>query len=129
MRPAAENRAAVTAVGDLSGLRATVMGLGLHGGGLAAAQFLIRHGARVTVTDLRDEALLRPSLERLSRPVRLVLGRHQEQDFAAADLVIKNPGVPAGSRFLDVARRRGRGDRERHLPVSPPAPRHPRCSP
>ena len=30
------------------------MGLGLHGGGLASALFFTRHGARVTVTDNRE---------------------------------------------------------------------------
>ena len=107
MRPRSEHGAAITSAGDLRGMRATVMGLGLHGGGLAAARFLIRHGARVTVTDLRDETALRPSLERLCGPLRLVLGRHEEHDFATADLVIKNPGVPAGSRFLNAARQAG----------------------
>ena len=107
MPGAALHRLAPATVRDLRGMRATVMGLGLHGGGLAAARFLIRHGARVTVTDLRDETVLGPSLDQLAGPVRLVLGRHEEHDFAAADLVIKNPGVPAGSRFLNVARQAG----------------------
>ncbi len=107
MRRRSEPGAAITSVGDLRGMRATVMGLGLHGGGLTAAQFLVRHGARVTVTDLRDETVLAPSLDRLAGPVRLVLGRHEVHDFAAADLVIKNPGVPAGSRFLNAARQAG----------------------
>ena len=107
MPRAGEQRAAIATARDLHGMRATVMGLGLHGGGLAAAQFLIRHGARVTVTDLRGAAVLGPSLEQLAGPVRLVLGRHEEHDFAAADLVIKNPGVPAGSRFLNTARLAG----------------------
>lgn len=107
MATAGEHRAAITTAGDLRGMRATVMGLGLHGGGLAAAQFLIRHGAQVTVTDLRDEAVLKPSLDQLAGPVRLVLGGHSEDDFAAADLVIKNPGVPAGSPFLNTAREAG----------------------
>ena len=103
MPGADRRRTEIGAPRDLLGMRATVMGLGLHGGGLAAAQFLIRHGARVTVTDLRDETMLRPSLDRLAGPVRLVLGRHEEHDFTAADLVIKNPGVPSHSRFLNVA--------------------------
>ena len=38
---------------DIASLRVTVMGLGLHGGGLASALFFARHGARVTVTDNR----------------------------------------------------------------------------
>lgn len=29
------------------------MGLGLHGGGVGAVEFLVRRGAKVTVTDLR----------------------------------------------------------------------------
>jgi UDP-N-acetylmuramoylalanine--D-glutamate ligase len=103
MPGAGKHRTVITTPRDLRGLRATVMGLGLHGGGLAAAQFLIRHGARVTVTDLLDETVLGPSLDQLAGPVRLVLGRHEEHDFTATDLVIKNPGVRSDSRFLNAA--------------------------
>lgn len=89
-------------------MKVTVMGLGLNGGGLASAHYLVRHGARVTVTDLRDGGKLQDSMERLSGlPVRYVLGRHEEQDFTEADLVIKNPAVPPASPFLEVARLRG----------------------
>ena len=92
----------------LEGLRVTVMGLGLHGGGLAAALFFARRGARVTVTDLRDEETLKPSLERLrGLSVRLTLGRHVEEDFRRAELVIKNPAVSSGSPFLRLARESG----------------------
>jgi UDP-N-acetylmuramoylalanine--D-glutamate ligase len=90
-----------------AGMRVTVMGLGVHGGGLASALFFARRGAEVTVTDLRGPQALAPSLERLAGlPVRCVLGRHDEADFASADLVIKNPAVPADSPFLAAARER-----------------------
>ncbi|HVP17719.1 MAG TPA: UDP-N-acetylmuramoyl-L-alanine--D-glutamate ligase, partial [Spirochaetia bacterium] len=89
------------------GMKVTVMGLGLNGGGLASARYLVRHGARVTVTDLRDAEKLQDSMERLSGlPVRYVLGKHEEQDFTGADLVIKNPAVPTSSPFLEAARSR-----------------------
>jgi UDP-N-acetylmuramoylalanine--D-glutamate ligase len=89
----------------MGGMRVTVMGLGVHGGGLASALFFARHGADVTVTDLRGPEALAPSLERLAGlPVRFVLGRHEPADFEAADLVIKNPAVPPGSPFLAAAR-------------------------
>ena len=89
----------------LAGLRVLVMGLGLHGGGSTSAEFFARHGARVTVTDLRSETELRPSIERLSgHEIRYVLGRHEESDFRAADIVIKNPAVPATSPLLQAAR-------------------------
>ena len=91
---------------ELKGIRATVMGLGLHGGGLASARFLARRGARVTVTDNRQDpsvfAAVLPELEALG--VRTVLGRHEERDFREAQLVVKNPAVPQSSRFLAVAR-------------------------
>ncbi len=93
---------------SLSGVRVTVMGLGINGGGLASALFFARHGARVTVTDLRTEEALTESLDQLrGLPVRAVLGRHETEDFAHADLVIKNPAVPPTSPFLCVARERG----------------------
>jgi len=98
---------------DYSGLKALVMGLGLHGGGLASARFLLKRGAAVTVTDLRDEKTLQPSIKELDdtcrklngKPVRYVLGKHEIDDFKNADIVIKNPGVRPDSPFLQVARR------------------------
>ncbi len=92
----------------LSGTRVTVMGLGIHGGGLASARFFARRGARVTVTDLRSARILQPAMEELREfPVRFVLERHDEEDFAHADLVIKNPAVPPTSPFLQKAREHG----------------------
>jgi UDP-N-acetylmuramoylalanine--D-glutamate ligase len=89
---------------DFSGMKALVMGLGLHGGGLESALYLAGKGAQVTVTDLRDEKTLAPSLEKLAG-FRLVLGRHEMSDFVQADLVVKNPGVRPDSPFLQAARR------------------------
>lgn len=89
-----------------AGKKITVMGLGLHGGGLASARFLAERGAEVTVTDLRDAATLSPSIEALQDlPIRYVLGRHELSDFSSADMVIKNPAVPRTSPYLKAARR------------------------
>lgn len=92
-------------VDSIPGLKVTVMGLGLHGGGLASAKFFADRGALVTVTDLRDEKTLAPSLEALEgRHFRSVLGRHETSDFAEADIVIKNPAVRKDSPFLAAAK-------------------------
>lgn len=91
---------------DLAGMRVTVMGLGLHGGGAETARFLHRNGAQVTVTDLRSRDALQSALEGLSAlPLRFVLGRHEENDFRNADIVVKNPAVPRTSPLLPLARR------------------------
>jgi UDP-N-acetylmuramoylalanine--D-glutamate ligase len=94
---------------DIPSLRVTVMGLGLHGGGLASALFFAHRGARVTVTDSRrDSGVFEPLLPRLREAgVRTVLGRHERKDFIQTDLVVKNPAVPPSSQFLAVARERG----------------------
>ena len=89
------------------------MGLGLHGGGLESARFLLKRGAEVTVTDLRDETTLEPSISLLdktraqtgSKPVRYVFGKHDIDDFKNADIVIKNPGVRPDSQFLQAAKK------------------------
>ena len=99
---------------DYKGMKVLIMGLGLHGGGLESARFLLKRGAELTVTDLRDEKTLSPSIEQLEAAhkdrvggasIRYVLGKHEIDDFKNADMVIKNPGVPPDSSFLKTARR------------------------
>ncbi len=81
------------------------MGLGLHGGGLSSAMFFAERGAYLTVTDLRDENILRPIINKLKKyKIKYVLGEHREEDFINADLVIKNPAVPLSSPFLKLAK-------------------------
>src|SRR5512135_3055330 len=93
---------------ELRGKHVLVMGLGLHGGGLGVTRWLLRQGARVTVTDLKKQEELAPTLEALKgKPVELVLGEHRESDFASADLIVRNPGVPRESRYLTNAKEKG----------------------
>jgi len=90
---------------DIRGLRVTVMGLGLNGGGVASARFFAEHGARVTVTDTKDGMALADSVAALSTyDIRYVLGRHDEADFSGADLVIKNPAVRPDNQYLRLAK-------------------------
>jgi UDP-N-acetylmuramoylalanine--D-glutamate ligase len=89
----------------LEGKRVTVMGLGLFGGGLGVTRFLVRSGAKVTVTDSKSETDLRESVEALRPlPVTLKLSGHDERDFRDADLVIVNPAVPETNPYLRLAR-------------------------
>lgn len=95
----------ISSYDDLRGLKVTVMGLGLNGGGLASARFFAEHGAILTVTDMKDEAALREPIAALEGlPIRFVLGRHELPDFSGADLVIKNPAVRPDSPYLQAAR-------------------------
>ena len=91
------------------GRAATVMGLGLFGGGAGAARYLVNRGARVTVTDLKDAAALAPSIRALEGlPITYHLGGHVPADFTAADILVVNPGVDKRkSGFVHMAETAG----------------------
>ncbi len=81
-----------------------VLGLGLHGGGISAAKFCSKAGAHVIVTDKKDAKTLRNSIEALKGyPITFVLGEHRKKDIEEADIVLKNPAIPAQSHILTWA--------------------------
>lgn len=82
------------------------MGLGRFGGGLDSALFAAKSAAKVIVTDLADEKKLAEAITPLAGidNIELHLGGHREKDFAEADIIIVNPAVPLGSKFLQIAR-------------------------
>ena len=105
---------------DFRNKKITIMGLGINQGGLGVAMWLLKHGAYLTVTDLKDQHALVPSISELERSqiilsrkigkgkihrVEYILGKHRESDFRNVDMVIRNPAVPSGSRFLSIARK------------------------
>ncbi|ANF34046.1 UDP-N-acetylmuramoylalanine--D-glutamate ligase [Borrelia turicatae] len=93
---------------EIRGKNFLIMGLGLHGGGLAVAKFLLKHGGNLVITDLKNELELIPSIEALKQfrdKIRYVLGYHDEDDFKRADIVIKNPGVSFDNKYLKLAKR------------------------
>ncbi len=93
---------------DISGKRVLIMGLGLHGSGIAAARYAAQHGAIVRVTDLRSPDILAPSIQALAGlPIEYVLGEHRNQDFLWAEVVIRVPGVRRNSPYLQLAREHG----------------------
>ncbi len=94
---------------ELAGCRATVMGLGHFGGGVAVARWLAAQGAEVTVTDQAAAHQLVSSLEQLAEvPIaRYRWGGHREADFLDIDLLVVNPAVRPGNRFVEMARQAG----------------------
>lgn len=97
---------------EIAGKKITVMGLGLNGGGEACARFFLKHGAIVTVTDMKTERELFPTIKSLNddkfldqSKLNYVLGEHRMEDFVFADCVIKNPGIKIeGNKFLEAAK-------------------------
>jgi UDP-N-acetylmuramoylalanine--D-glutamate ligase len=83
---------------ELAGLAVLVVGAARTG--VAAANFLLRRGARVTLTDAGNAAGLQPHLDRLGGEAALELGGHRRETFLAADLIVPSPGVPMDDPLL-----------------------------
>ena len=85
----------------------TVMGIGMHGGGLSAVVFFHRLGIKIVATDLKKENELKEVCGKIKKlkDVELVLGCHRKRDFINTDLIIKNPAVANDSPFLEIARK------------------------
>jgi UDP-N-acetylmuramoylalanine--D-glutamate ligase len=109
-------------VSDFLDKKVTLMGLGrfLQGSGVGAAKWLIRHGAQVTITDLKNETDLKDSMDevmywfdkyketypnwKMYSPT-FVMGEHRDQDFVGVDYVVQNPDVPRESEYVQLARK------------------------
>jgi len=102
------SRAKLTTGHSGAGKKVTIMGLGLHGGGVGVTKFFCKQKAKVLITDLKTEKELKESVEKLKGlPIKFSLGGHKEKDFLGADLIIKNPDIPQDSPFLKLAREKG----------------------
>lgn len=72
-----------------------VLVVGLGRSGAAAAAFLKRKGAVVTVTDTGTEQQIGPVAGELGRlGVAVEIGGHDPESFNAAELIVVSPGVP-----------------------------------
>lgn len=92
-------------INEFKNKKVTVMGLGLHGGGIGTVRFLSSVGAKVIVTDLKSKEELAPSLEKLKdlKNIEYVLGQHRTEDFTKVDMVIKTPPVPWSNKHIKLA--------------------------
>jgi UDP-N-acetylmuramoylalanine--D-glutamate ligase len=83
--------------------------MGLARTGVACCRFLAGQGVSVVATDMRNEDALAHVLAELDgRGIRFVLGRHDESDFIAADMIVVSPGVPMAHPLLLLAQGAGR---------------------
>ena len=92
---------------ELQGKRVLVVGMGISG--IAAARFLCRQGALVSVSDNRTENFLAEALSQL-KPLPLVAletGGHTLSLFAKQDMIVVSPGVPFFIEVLEKARAQG----------------------
>ncbi len=105
---------------QLKNKRVLVFGLGLLGGGVATTNWLLDRGARVTVTDLKDEKQLFASVKRVEDHLKKTardgeayaqarsrltwaLGGHSKALIDKASVIIVNPDVSVRNPFVQYA--------------------------
>jgi UDP-N-acetylmuramoylalanine--D-glutamate ligase len=114
---------------DFRDKKITVMGLGLLGRGIGVVKYMIRKGAKVTVTDLKTAKELKSSVADIKHfcrnvkcqmsnvkiasqkskiyPVKFVLDGHRLEDFRNVNMVFKAAGVPLDSPYIAEAKKNG----------------------
>ncbi len=91
---------------ELKGKKVLVVGLGKSG--LAAALFLQRRGAQVTVSDLRSAQALSKEIPALVEAgISVEAGGHGLLTFRRQDLIVVSPGVPSFTPELVQVRKLG----------------------
>lgn len=92
----------------LKGKKVLVFGLGLLGGGVATTNWLIKHGAIVTVTDIKTKDQLALSISKVKGSVIWHLGDHNEADIRDNEIIVFNPDVPISNPYLALAKKLGK---------------------
>ena len=91
---------------DWNSKRVTILGAARQG--QAAARWLVRHGARVTVNDRRSaEQLVAARSALADLPITWVLGSHPLGILDATDILFLSGGVPLDNPVVVEAQRRG----------------------
>jgi len=90
---------------DFSVRGRSVVVLGAARSGVAAAELLVRRGARVTLSEARTSF---DAMDRLrDAGVQLETGGHTLSTLRGADLIVASPGVPLEQPAVEAARRAG----------------------
>jgi len=85
---------------------AKVLVVGLKKSGMASAELLLRHGAVVSITDLKGLDELPGGSEFVSR-LAVPFRKQSDETFEGYDLIVLSPDVPTDLPQLDAARARG----------------------
>ncbi|MEK7358717.1 MAG: Mur ligase family protein, partial [Bdellovibrionota bacterium] len=100
----------MTPISELKDLKdKRVLVVGMARSGVSMVNFLLEHGAQVTVSDHKSRAELAPALEQIEGLPNLQfdLGGHTPKTFLAQDLIVLSPGVPPNLKIFDYARSNG----------------------
>ena len=93
----------------IEGKNVLLFGLGILGGGVATANWLMKNGARLTVYDAKPAVDLERSLKKIKGQCKSIFGRQlTEKDIESVDTICLNPAVSFRHPLVEYARKNGK---------------------
>lgn len=87
------------------GKRVLIVGFGMSG--VSVAKYMVKQGAKVMVTDMKQRNELTESINAVGDlKIEFDLGKHNPKIFETADLVVVSPGVPLNQKVFEDVRAR-----------------------
>ena len=84
------------------GKKVAIVGFGLSG--VSVAKYMVKQGAKVLVTDMKQKSELAESVNACADlKIEFELGRHNPKTLATSELIVLSPGVPMHSKSLEEA--------------------------
>ncbi len=93
---------------NLKNKKILIFGLGVLGGGVATTNWLLKKGARITITDLKDDKYLKKSLGKIKGKADLVLETHRKKDVNENEIIVFNPDISSKNSFVKLAKKLGK---------------------
>ncbi len=90
---------------NLKNKKILVFGLGVLGGGVATTNWLLKKGAKVTITDLKRKEDLKTALKKINGKAALALGGHSKKDIKDNEVIVFNPDVSFRNKYVSLARK------------------------
>ena len=80
-----------------------LIGLGILGGGVSIANWLLKQGAKVSITDSKSKNDLKDSIRQIKGKVNYFFENSDEKNVADADIIVINQAVPQNNPLLQLA--------------------------
>jgi len=85
-----------------------LIGLGILGGGVSIANWLVKQSAKLSITDSKPREYFKDSIKEIKVNVTYFFENCSEQNIADADIIVLNQAVPQSSPLVQIAERLGK---------------------